>query len=179
MVPSEKDGVLMSSIDLTRNFIPLSIAILTMSDTRSMALDRSGSLLSERITNSGHQLADRKIVIDDLDKIRQTISAWIDDRTVDVIITTGGTGFTGRDVTPEAIEPLFEKRMNGFFPTYFIKFRLKKLEHQLSSHGLPPELQEKLLFFVCLDHREPAKMVGMESFAISWTIVSAHAILLK
>jgi molybdopterin adenylyltransferase len=95
-------------------FVPLSIAVLTVSDTRDLAMDRSGDLLVERLTKAGHTLADRAIVQDEIDAIRGKVSAWIADPAVDVIITTGGTGFTGRDVTPEAIEPLFEKRMDGF-----------------------------------------------------------------
>ena len=97
-----------------REFISLSIAVLTVSDTRSAEDDRSGSLLTERLTAAGHRLADRDIVPDDVDAIRARVRSWISDPAVDVVITTGGTGFTGRDVTPEALEPLFEKRMDGF-----------------------------------------------------------------
>lgn len=95
-------------------FVPLAIAVLTISDTRSFADDRSGSTLVERVEKAGHRLADRAIVPDDVEAIRARVSGWIADPSVDVVITTGGTGFTGRDVTPEAIEPLFEKRMEGF-----------------------------------------------------------------
>src|SRR2546427_2134373 len=104
----------MSSIDETRQFVPLNIAVLTISDTRSLADDKSGTTLSERLTAAGHHLAAREIIVDDVDAIRIIIKRWIADASVDVVITTGGTGFTGRDVTPEAIEPLFEKRMDGF-----------------------------------------------------------------
>ena len=104
----------MSRIDETRPFIPVSIAVLTVSDTRTLAEDKSGQTLVDRLTEAGHRLAGRKIVPDDKDAIRATVQAWIDDPEIDVVITTGGTGFTGRDVTPEAIEPLFEKRMDGF-----------------------------------------------------------------
>jgi molybdopterin adenylyltransferase len=104
----------MPGIDDKRQFIALHIAVLTVSDTRSLEDDRSGSTLVERITKAGHLLAARAIVTDDVDSIRTQVKAWIADRGIDVIITTGGTGFTGRDVTPEAIEPLFEKRMEGF-----------------------------------------------------------------
>ncbi len=104
----------MSRIDETRPFIPLKIAVLAMSDTRSLAEDRSGSTLAERIEQAGHTVADRQIVRDDVEQIRAVIRGWIADPNVDVVITTGGTGFTGRDVTPEAVEPLFEKRMDGF-----------------------------------------------------------------
>jgi molybdenum cofactor biosynthesis protein B len=104
----------MPSIDEAKNFVPLNIAVLTISDTRTLADDKSGTTLSDRITGAGHHLAAREIVSDDVDAIRTIIKKWIAEPGVDVIITTGGTGFTGRDVTPEAIEPLFEKRMDGF-----------------------------------------------------------------
>ena len=104
----------MSSIDETKQFVPLNIAVLTISDTRSLADDKSGTTLAERLTAAGHKLAAREIVIDDVEAIRAIIRRWIADPGIDAVITTGGTGFTGRDVTPEAIEPLFEKRMDGF-----------------------------------------------------------------
>jgi len=97
-----------------RQFIPLNIAVLTVSDTRSLADDKSGTTLADRLTAAGHRLAARDIVTDDADAIRTKLRMWIADPGVDVVITTGGTGFTGRDVTPEAVEPLFEKRMDGF-----------------------------------------------------------------
>ena len=104
----------MPGLDHSRSFVPLAIAVLTVSDTRSLAGDRSGDVLAERLTKAGHRLAGRAVVPDDVAAIRETVGAWIVDPGVDVVITTGGTGFTGRDVTPEAIEPLFEKRMEGF-----------------------------------------------------------------
>ncbi len=97
-----------------RPFIPVRIAVLTVSDTRSLDEDRSGQLLAERITEAGHILVDRAIVTDDIEKIRAKVLEWSRTDGVDVVITTGGTGFTGRDVTPEALEPIFEKRMDGF-----------------------------------------------------------------
>src|SRR5271154_2825170 len=104
----------MSSTDEPKQFIPLNIAVLTISDSRSLADDKSGTTLSDRLTAAGHKLAAREIVTDDVEAIRSVIRKWIADTGVDVIIATGGTGFTGRDVTPEALEPLFEKRMDGF-----------------------------------------------------------------
>ena len=104
----------MSDAPPTRDFIPLSIAVLTVSDTRVATDDRSGDTLVDRLTGAGHRLADRGIVPDEVTAIRARVEGWARDPGVDVIITTGGTGFTGRDVTPEAIEPLFEKRMDGF-----------------------------------------------------------------
>lgn len=97
-----------------RAFVPIRIAVLTVSDTRSLSEDRSGDTLASRIGAAGHILADRRIVPDEVEAIRAQVSAWISDPAIDAVITTGGTGFTGRDVTPEALEPLFEKRMDGF-----------------------------------------------------------------
>jgi molybdopterin adenylyltransferase len=104
----------MPGIDESRAFVPLGIAVLTVSDTREPADDKSGATLAERIEKAGHRLAGRAIVTDDGDKIRAQVRRWVADGAIDVVITTGGTGFTGRDVTPEALEPLFEKRMDGF-----------------------------------------------------------------
>jgi molybdenum cofactor biosynthesis protein B len=104
----------MSQADAARSFVPLNIAVLTISDTRALADDKSGTTLAERLVAAGHTLAAREIVTDDVEAIRAVVRRWIADKGVDAIITTGGTGFTGRDVTPEAIEPLFEKRMDGF-----------------------------------------------------------------
>lgn len=97
-----------------RQFIPVGIAVLTVSDTRSLADDKSGATLVARIEEAGHRLVDRAIVPDDRDAICDKVHGWILSDEIDVVITTGGTGFTGRDVTPEALEPLFEKRMDGF-----------------------------------------------------------------
>jgi molybdenum cofactor biosynthesis protein B len=102
------------STDTAKPFVPLNIAVLTISDTRSLADDKSGTTLVDRLTAAGHKLAARAIVTDDVEAIRAVVRQWIGDDGVDVILTTGGTGFTGRDVTPEAVEPLFEKRMDGF-----------------------------------------------------------------
>jgi molybdopterin adenylyltransferase len=104
----------MAGIDETKQFVPLRIAVLTVSDTRSFDDDKSGTTLAERIAKAGHAVAARAIVTDDAEKIRAQMKTWIADPAIDVIISTGGTGFTGRDVTPEAVEPLFEKRMDGF-----------------------------------------------------------------
>src|SRR3954465_4702396 len=104
----------MSSIDETKSFIPLNIAVLTISDTRTLADDKSGMTLAERLVAAGHHLAAREIIVDDVDAIRVIIRRWIPHPGGYAIITPGGPGFTGRDVTPEAVEPLFEKRMDGF-----------------------------------------------------------------
>src|ERR1700739_2963570 len=101
------------SMDQTKSFIPLNIAVLTISDTRTLADDKSGTTLADRLTAAGHKLAGREIVTDDVEAIRAVVRRWIADAGVDAVITTGGPGFPGRDITPEAIEPLFEKRMDG------------------------------------------------------------------
>jgi molybdenum cofactor biosynthesis protein B len=116
----------MSGIDETKPFVPLKIAVLTVSDTRALADDKSGTTLADRLQKAGHILGARAIVTDDVEKIRAQVKAWIADTTIDIIITTGGTGFTGRDVTPEAIEPLFEKRMEGF-STLFLMISHQKI----------------------------------------------------
>ena len=104
----------MPGLDESKAFVPLRIAVLTVSDTRSIGDDKSGATLAERIIKAGHKMAARAIVRDDVETIRAQVQAWIADPAIDVIISTGGTGFTGRDVTPEAVEPLFEKKMEGF-----------------------------------------------------------------
>ena len=116
----------MPGIDETKKFVPLRIAVLTVSDTRDMADDKSGQTLVDRIEKAGHVLADRKIVKDEVEAIRAQVKAWIADKGIDVVISTGGTGFTGRDVTPEAVEPLFEKRMDGF-ATLFLMVSYQKI----------------------------------------------------
>ena len=97
-----------------REFIPLRIAVLTVSDTRTVDTDTSGKLLRERLGNAGHHLAEQKIEPDDIYRLRAVVATWIADPNVQVIITTGGTGVTGRDGTPEAITPLLDKTIDGF-----------------------------------------------------------------
>ena len=101
-------------IDPARPFVPVRIAVLTVSDTRDEESDTSGQVLADRVTGAGHLLADKAIVKDDVDEIRARILAWVDSGKVDAVVSTGGTGITGRDVTPEAVEPLFDKRIDGF-----------------------------------------------------------------
>lgn len=104
----------MPKIDETRPFLPVNIAVLTVSDTRSEADDRSGQTLIERIAGAGHRVAARKIVRDDKDAIVAQLKEWIADSAIDVVISTGGTGVTGRDVTPEAFQSVYEKEIAGF-----------------------------------------------------------------
>jgi molybdenum cofactor biosynthesis protein B len=104
----------MAGIDERLTFHPLNIAVLTISDTRDEESDKSGALLSRRLTEHGHHLAGHVLVKDDVDAIRGQLQVWIDDPEVDVVISTGGTGFAPRDVTPEAVKPLFRREMDGF-----------------------------------------------------------------
>ncbi len=104
----------MPGIDDSLDFHPLNIAVLTVSDTRTPETDTSGGLLAERLTAAGHRLAGRALVADEVEAIRAQVQAWVDDPKVDVVLTTGGTGFSPRDVTPEAVRPLFRREMDGF-----------------------------------------------------------------
>ena len=104
----------MPKIDVSRDFIPVNIAILTVSDTRSSADDRSGDALNSRAIGDGHVVVDRSIVKDEVSLILKKLDHWISNSVIDVIISTGGTGFTGRDVTPEAFKTVFEKEIEGF-----------------------------------------------------------------
>jgi molybdenum cofactor biosynthesis protein B len=101
-------------IDEELKFQPVRIAVLTVSDTRDEENDTSGKLLADRVMRDGHELADRAMVRDSVEEIRARINAWIADPNIDAIVSTGGTGLTGRDVTPEAVRPLFDKEIDGF-----------------------------------------------------------------
>lgn len=116
----------MGRIDETKDFIPVRIAVLTVSDTRSLAEDRSGDTLVDRLTDAGHVLAARGIVTDDREKIAATLRGWIADPGVDVILTTGGTGLTGRDVTVEAHRDVYEKEIEAF-GTVFTLVSMQKI----------------------------------------------------
>jgi molybdenum cofactor biosynthesis protein B len=102
------------AIDESTAFVPVRIAVLTVSDTRDASNDTSGDTLADRIREAGHILAGRALVRDDIGAIREILKKWIDDPKVDAVISTGGTGLTGRDVTVEALKPLFEKEIDGF-----------------------------------------------------------------
>jgi molybdenum cofactor biosynthesis protein B len=97
-----------------REFVPVAIAVLTVSDSRDEQTDKSGKLLVERLARAGHRLAEKVIVPDDIYQIRAVVSRWIADPAVNVVVTTGGTGVTGRDGTPEAVRPLLDKVLEGF-----------------------------------------------------------------
>lgn len=116
----------MSKIDTSRDFIPVKIAVLTVSDTRTFENDKSGDVLIERIEAAGHSLAGRRIVPDDIVHIRGALMTWIADSSVDVVISTGGTGLTGRDVTPEAFRSVYDKEIDGF-STIFHRVSFEKI----------------------------------------------------
>ena len=109
-----REEFVMSKLDLTRNFVPVKIAVLTISDTRSLKNDKSGDLLVSKITDAGHLLVKREITQDNIQKIKINLQQSIQDPDIDVVISTGGTGLTGRDVTPEAFRSMFEKEIEGF-----------------------------------------------------------------
>lgn len=129
-----------------RSFIPVGIAVLTVSDTRTLADDKSGDTLQQRLSDAGHKLVERAIVPDDIEAIRNIVRKWSQQADIDVIITTGGTGFTGRDVTPEALEPLFEKRMDGF-STIFHRISYEKIgTSTIQSRALGGLLNQTFVF---------------------------------
>jgi molybdopterin adenylyltransferase len=97
-----------------RAFVPLAVAVLTVSDTRTLETDASGRVLVERLAEAGHRIADRKILPDDLESLREAFRRWIEDPAIEVVIATGGTGITARDVTPDALAPLVTKPIPGF-----------------------------------------------------------------
>jgi len=107
-----------------RPFKPVRIAVLTISDSRALEEDKSGATLAGRIADAGHVLADRKLVRDEVAEIQAVVKGWIADPQIDAVITTGGTGLTGRDITPEAVRPLFEKEIDGFSVVmHFVSFQ--------------------------------------------------------
>tara|TARA_B110000438_G_scaffold298928_1_gene348083 strand:- start:455 stop:985 length:531 start_codon:yes stop_codon:yes gene_type:complete len=104
----------MAGIDESKPFVPINIGVLTVTDSRTLETDTSGKILADRLTEAGHTLAERKIVKDEVPAIVEQLNAWADDVDVDVVITNGGTGLTGRDVTPEAFDQVCEKEIPGF-----------------------------------------------------------------
>ena len=116
----------MSRIDESKDFIEIAIAVLTVSDTRSLDDDRSGDVLVDRLTQAGHRLADRKIVTDDRADIADVLRGWIADPAIDVVLSTGGTGLTGRDVTVEAHRDVYEKEIDAF-GTVFTMVSMQKI----------------------------------------------------
>lgn len=138
----------MAGIDQELPFLPLNVAVLTISDTRDATTDRSGALLAERVTAAGHALAGRAIVRDEIEAIRAHVLAWVADLGVDVILTTGGTGFTARDVTPEAVRPLLVREMDGF-PIVFHGASLTTVGvSTLQSRALAGQIGETFIFCI-------------------------------
>lgn len=111
----------MQGIDETRIFKPIRIAVLTVSDSRTPETDSSGQLLADRIEHAGHSVGDRAIIRDEVDLVRAQVRRWIEDPAINAVISTGGTGLTGRDITPEAVRPLFEKEIDGFSVVFHMK----------------------------------------------------------
>lgn len=128
------------------DFIPLNIAVMTVSDSRSDADDKSGNILVERLKAAGHKLADKKIVADNIYQIRAVASAWIADPDIHAIITTGGTGLTGRDVTPEALKILYDKEIEGFGEVFrMISYKLIKTS-TIQSRAIAGLANGKVIF---------------------------------
>jgi len=151
------------SIDQRKNFIPVRIALLTVSDTRTLKDDKSGSVLAERIEISGHQVVSRKLIRDDRQKIRSQLESWVKSETVDVIISTGGTGLTGRDVTVEAHRDVYEKEIDAFSVVFSI-VSMKKLEPLLFSRAALLALLVERIYLLCLVVLVHARMRGMKSW---------------
>jgi molybdenum cofactor biosynthesis protein B len=137
---------MMPGIDDSLTFYPLSIAVLTISDTRDETSDKSGALLVERLTGAGHRLAAKAIVTDEVDAIRSALQPWIDDDTVDIILTTGGTGFAPRDVTPEAVKPLFRREMDGFSVVFHQASQTTVGVSTLQSRAFAGQAQDTFIF---------------------------------
>lgn len=136
----------MPGIDENLTFYPLRIAVLTISDTRDEHTDKSGALLAERLEGAGHELAGRAIVRDDVEAIRAQVRAWVEAADVDLILSTGGTGFAPRDVTPEAVKPLFRREMDGF-STVFHKASLGTVGvSTLQSRAFAGQIDDTFIF---------------------------------
>src|SRR5499426_2521032 len=148
----------MAKIDETRPFIAVRIAVLTVSDTRSPADDKSGDSLAAMIRAAGHELADRAIVKDEAVRIAAKVRDWIADPNIDVVIATGGTGFTGRDVTPEAVKPLFEKEIDAF-ATVFHMISFQKVATSTIQPGACEDAWEGILRDQLDNRHRPCNLV--------------------
>jgi molybdenum cofactor biosynthesis protein B len=136
----------MAGIDESLTFHPLRIAVLTISDTRTEESDGSGALLADRLTGAGHELAGKAIVADDVEAIRARVQAWADDPQIDVILSTGGTGFAPRDMTPEAIRPLCHREMDGFSVLFHQASRGTVGLSTLQSRAFAGQIGETFIF---------------------------------
>ncbi len=159
-------------IDETRPFVPVRIAVLTVSDTRDVSEDTSGDILVGRLEDASHELADRALVRDDVGAIRAAVAAWIADPGVDAIITTGGTGLTGRDVTPEALQPLFEKEIEGFAVIWHLVSYQSVGLSTLQSRACAGVANGTFVF--CLPGSNGACRDGWDK-VIRWQLDSRHA----
>ena len=161
----------MAGINENLTFQPVRIAVMTVSDTRTLDTDTSGQLLADRIEDAGHRLADRAIVKDDISAVRARVQVWIDTPEIDVIITTGGTGLTGRDVTPEAVRPLLTKVIDGFSVIFhMVSFESVGLS-TLQSRALAGLAKETFVF--CLPGSNGAVKDGWDK-VISPQLDSRH-----
>jgi molybdenum cofactor biosynthesis protein B len=152
-------------------FKPVRIAVITVSDTRTLETDTSGALLAKRLQADGHILADRLLVKDDVREIRAAVTRLAESGAVDVILTTGGTGLTGRDVTPEAIEPLLDKRIEGFSTIFhLVSYEMVGLS-TLQSRALAGLIQGVIVF--CMPGSNGACKDGWDKI-IRWQLDSRH-----
>lgn len=138
----------MAGIDPNAEFHPLNFAVLTVSDTRDLASDTSGELLVERITSAGHHLIDRALVQDDVRAIQTQLMAWLESGKVEIILTTGGTGFSPRDNTPEAVRPLLRKEMDGFSILFHQKSMQSVGVASMQSRALAGQLGDSFIFCI-------------------------------
>ncbi|HRH20097.1 MAG TPA: molybdenum cofactor biosynthesis protein B [Brevundimonas sp.] len=138
----------MAGIQPDLPFYPLNIAVLTVSDTRDEITDTSGALLAERLQTAGHALAAKAIVKDEVEAIRAQVGRWVADEGVDVVITTGGTGFSPRDVTPEALKPLFRRELDGFAVVFHMASLTTVGVATLQSRAFAGQADETFVFCV-------------------------------
>ena len=153
----------------------VNIAVLTVSDTRTEADDKSGQVLVDRIKDAGHHLAEKKIIKDEKDLIQGQLKKWIASSEVDVVIATGGTGVTGRDITPEAFEELYDKSIPGF-GELFRMLSYQNIRLPPCNHAAPAALQMALFFSPCRDQQVPAKTAGIRYWSISLIARTSPAI---
>ena len=136
----------MPGIDESLTFYPLGIAVLTVSDTRNEETDKSGALLVERLTAAGHALAGKAIVTDNVEAIQAQVKAWLADPDVDLIVSTGGTGFAPRDVTPEAVKPMIRREMDGFAAVFHRASEGTIGVSTLQSRAFAGQIEDKFIF---------------------------------
>lgn len=161
----------MSSIDDTIAFKPIGIAVLTVSDTRTMDDDTSGDILVGRVKDKGHVLADRAIVTDDIEQVRAQVKNWVARDDVQAIVSTGGTGLTGRDITPEALMPLFDKHIDGFSAVFHAVSFEKIGTSTMQSRACAGIIGNTLVF--CLPGSNGAVKDGWDG-VLTWQLDNRH-----